>query len=238
MRFIAFFIAISLSTLKQYFAFFLTIFGRVIVYCYHMYQVGDLRRRYQRRLRQRLIAAAGIVVVMLISYFFIFRNSSFLSGNNTPGIITSVEPVADSLTFQSALFDTAHLPENEVVISKKTPVSTFDPESNLNTNPDSYRENDKTIAKSPGTKQLAEKNAGDFYEVATIAHFYNAPDERSRSKTFINYWNNSSASLKAVDEKNGFVYVRFQNQLDQTTEGWLRKKDLKKVNMMYANNKE
>jgi len=202
-----------------------------------MYQVGDLRRKAQRRLKQRLIAAAGILVIMVISYFFIFRTTLFFSGNNT-GTITSVEPVADSLSFQSALFDTAHLPENEVVIRKNASVSTFDPNSTQNATGQQYEENQSTVTKTPGTKSLAEENTGDFYEVATVAHFYNAPNERSRSKTFINYWNNSSASIKAVDEKNGFVYVRFQNQLSQITEGWLRKKDLKRVNMMYANNKE
>ncbi|GEO11021.1 hypothetical protein [Segetibacter aerophilus] len=76
------------------------------------------------------------------------------------------------------------------------------------------------------------------YKVISVAHFYNEPDEQTRRKAFINYWNNSYASIRPLDETDGFIYVVFKNHLGQTTKGWLRKKDLKRVKGAYENTKE
>jgi serine/threonine-protein kinase len=67
------------------------------------------------------------------------------------------------------------------------------------------------------------------YKIVSKAYFYNEPDESTRRNAFVVHWNNSYATLNALDEENGFVYVVFRNLQNQTSKGWLRKKDLRPV---------
>ena len=68
------------------------------------------------------------------------------------------------------------------------------------------------------------------YKIIGKAYFHNSPDESSRRNAFVVHWNNSYATLQPLDEKNGFVYVVFRNHQNQTSKGWLRKKDLRPLN--------
>lgn len=81
--------------------------------------------------------------------------------------------------------------------------------------------------KTPEPRDTA-KTAG-LYKIRSKAYFHNEPDERTRRKAFVNHWNNSYATLKALDEKNGFIYVVFHNDMRQTSKGWLLKKDLRPI---------
>lgn len=63
-----------------------------------------------------------------------------------------------------------------------------------------------------------------FTLFSTYAYFYSSPDEASKRAANINVWNN--ARLKAIDDRNGFIYVVYTNDKGQTSKGWLRKKDL------------
>ena len=67
------------------------------------------------------------------------------------------------------------------------------------------------------------------YKIVSKAYFHNKPDESTRRNAFVVHWNNAYATLNALDEENGFVYVVFKNDQNQTSKGWLRKKDLKPV---------
>ena len=67
------------------------------------------------------------------------------------------------------------------------------------------------------------------YKVPSKAYFYSQPNHRSRKANFINNWKKSYPPLNALDEKNGFIYVVFTDENRQTSEGWLRKKDVKPV---------
>jgi DNA gyrase/topoisomerase IV subunit A len=69
-----------------------------------------------------------------------------------------------------------------------------------------------------------------LYKVKTKAYFHNNADNNTRRKAFIVHWNNTYATLKPLDEKNGFIYVVFTNHLGQTSKGWLNKNDLYSVN--------
>ena len=73
------------------------------------------------------------------------------------------------------------------------------------------------------------KSSKGKYKIIDRAYFHNQPDESTRREAFLVHWNNSYATLEALDEKNGFIYVVFRNHLNQTSKGWLRKKDLKPV---------
>jgi serine/threonine protein kinase len=63
-----------------------------------------------------------------------------------------------------------------------------------------------------------------FTLFSTYAYFHSRPNEASKRDANINQWNN--ARLKAIDDRNGFIYVVYTNDKGQTSKGWLRKKDL------------
>jgi hypothetical protein len=65
-----------------------------------------------------------------------------------------------------------------------------------------------------------------LFKVKSKAYLHTEPDHNTRRNAFIVHWNNSYATLKALDEKNGFVYIVFTNHKGQTSRGWLRKSDL------------
>lgn len=65
------------------------------------------------------------------------------------------------------------------------------------------------------------------YRVLSKAHFFNRPDESTERNAFIVHWNN--AVLKPIKEENDFLYIVFTNIWGQTSKGWLRKKDLVRV---------
>ena len=69
--------------------------------------------------------------------------------------------------------------------------------------------------------------AAERYTVISKAYFHTTPDESSRRDAFINPWNN--AILTPQDDMHGFIYVVYTNADGQTSRGWLRKKDLKKL---------
>ena len=83
---------------------------------------------------------------------------------------------------------------------------------------------EKTNEENTGTAATKER-----YKIIDKAYFHNQPDESTRRNAFVNHWNNSYATLQPLDEKNGFIYVEFRNHLNQTSKGWLRKKDLKPI---------
>jgi serine/threonine-protein kinase len=72
-----------------------------------------------------------------------------------------------------------------------------------------------------------ERDLGQYRVVAAKAYFHNQPDESTRRRANINPWNN--ATLTALDEENGFIYIIYTNAQGQTSRGWLRKRDLKPV---------
>jgi hypothetical protein len=106
-------------------------------------------------------------------------------------------------------------------------------------------ENRRVVLKSPEddnqrrrSVRTKERVPGAVYEVLSEAYLYNRPSEQARSKAYISYWNNSNGSIKSLRERNGFVYVECKDNLGQTAQGWLRKKDLKQVSTVYEATKE
>jgi len=62
------------------------------------------------------------------------------------------------------------------------------------------------------------------YHIASKANFYNAPDENTMRSTFIS----GNKTVGALEEKNGFIFVEYTNDLGFTSKGWLSKRDLTK----------
>jgi hypothetical protein len=69
-------------------------------------------------------------------------------------------------------------------------------------------------------------NSKGRYKIAGKAYFHDEPDESTRRNAFVIHWNNSYATLEALDETTNFIYVEFRNHKKQVSKGWLRKKDL------------
>lgn len=65
------------------------------------------------------------------------------------------------------------------------------------------------------------------YKVASKANFYSSPDENTLRSTFISQGDDKIVG--ALEDKNGFIYVVYTNDLGYVTRGWLSKKDLEKV---------
>jgi serine/threonine-protein kinase len=61
------------------------------------------------------------------------------------------------------------------------------------------------------------------FMVVSRAYFYTEPDEKTRRAAYIIPSNNTVVT--AMDEKDGFIYIIFDNQVTKTS-GWLRKRDL------------
>ncbi|MBL7699508.1 MAG: hypothetical protein JNK79_15185 [Chitinophagaceae bacterium] len=64
------------------------------------------------------------------------------------------------------------------------------------------------------------------YKVTSKANFYNNPDENSMRGTFIS--GDANKVVEALEEKDGFIYVVYTNDLGFTSRGWLSKQDLTK----------
>ena len=187
-----------------------------------MYQVGDIRRKSQRRLKLRLIVFAAVIVAGLLVYFLLYK-TGLVNDQGTPETITSVETVEDSLS--EKLFDTVHIPEKEVVIQTDSQIADLANNENVKkaTPPATSKSQDIETTE----EKMAERLNNTAYKVISIAHFHTKPDADTRRSAFINHWNN--AVLQPLDDKNGFIYIVFTNDEGRTTKGWLRKKDLKPI---------
>lgn len=200
-----------------------------------MYYYGrDKKRRAKKRLKQGLIVFA-LIGVLSVSYFLFFNDNS----DN----IASVDPVENSLLARKILAGDGQSGEDRGGNATDVRFSSTDK--------DGYEEpvipknrNTAVVSKNnEGEKLLnsgkgAKRSPGSFYEVKSVAHFYNEPNERARRNDVIEYWNHSNASIKPITEKNNFIYIEFTYPSGETAKGWLRKKDLKKVNTVYGNYKD
>ncbi len=109
----------------------------------------------------------------------------------------------------------------EEQVNDNTPGVASEPSNTPAYNP-SYNSNTRKGANEPATVKTQ-------YKVPAKAYFYRHPNHQSRKATFISNWEKSYAPLNALDEKNGFIYVVFTDDRGKTSEGWLRKKDVKRV---------
>lgn len=65
------------------------------------------------------------------------------------------------------------------------------------------------------------------YKITSKANFYYGPDEDALRNTFISAGDDKIVG--ALEDKNGFIYVVYTNDLGYTSKGWLSKKDLTKL---------
>lgn len=73
------------------------------------------------------------------------------------------------------------------------------------------------------TPAIVRTVLGEYKVVADRAYFHNQPDEATRRSA---YMVPSEDVLKALEERDGFVYTEFTNSRGQTSKGWLKKEDI------------
>ncbi|AMR33016.1 hypothetical protein A0256_17115 [Mucilaginibacter sp. PAMC 26640] len=80
----------------------------------------------------------------------------------------------------------------------------------------------------PADTAVPTIKGGDVGKIFTVfstqANFHTEPTAASVRRAYINRFNN--VRLKALDDKNGYIYVIFTNDRGQVSTGWLDKKDL------------
>jgi hypothetical protein len=78
---------------------------------------------------------------------------------------------------------------------------------------------------TPPPAAPANKSVIATYKVTSKANFYNSPDENTMRGTFISA---GDKTVEALEDRNGFIYVEYTNDLGFTSKGWLSKTDLTK----------
>lgn len=81
-----------------------------------------------------------------------------------------------------------------------------------------------SLASVPSTQvPVKRKVIGEYKVAAPRAFFYNEPREATIRNA---YATPSDAIVKALEEKDGFIYTEYTNDRGQLSKGWLRLKDL------------
>lgn len=90
----------------------------------------------------------------------------------------------------------------------------------------------------PATEKTEKKGSSEIaYTVMSKAYFYEQPDESTKREVFVEN-STSPLPLKPREERNGFVYVIVPSKQGISTFGWLRKKDLRRVEVVLNDSKQ
>lgn len=200
-----------------------------------MYYYGrEKRRRFKKRVKLGIAALATIGVIIL-SYFVFFDT------DRKPDIIYSVNSATDNALARNYQGQSAEAAMEKTGMQQDSRKGDFEvlTKTSISQSDGSKESSPQKISVSQTENVVPVRRPSNetVYQVISEAHFYNKPHERARRKDFIPYWN-VSTSLKPLKEKKGFVYVKYKTPLGKTSSGWLRKKDLKKVNTFYDNSKD
>lgn len=179
-----------------------------------------------------LIFIAGLGAFAAISYFKNSKSSE-VANNDAPIVIDSASTSANDNVITDTIIKSEQV-KKPVGTKRKT-----DSVQRKQELPQVKERQTSNAAKADAAEIQKEKeeiaarnnnednSAGKYKLASRRVYFHNEPDESTRRNAFIVHWNN--ATLTALDEKNGFIYVVFTNHMGQTSKGWLPKKDLKLV---------
>lgn len=119
------------------------------------------------------------------------------------------------------------------IIGNKKPVIQKQKATVKATPDDEYNEDEvnavldeKTTTTKPAAVAATPRQPIGKYKVTSKANFYNSADENTMRGTFIS--GSADKTVEALEDKNGFIYVEYTNDLGFTSKGWLSKKDLTK----------
>jgi serine/threonine-protein kinase len=198
----------------------------------------DVTFREERKVEQRKPFLLPLVLILAVVGLGAYGAYRFLGAERSEKIVSSTE--ADTAQIDTGL---VAINTNEEEREPKIPVTKkVDTTASVKADEYEYDEEevprDSTIVAMPAvetdTAKATESNpppkaksSAGKYRVKSKAYFHNQPDESTRREAFIVHWNN--ATLNALEEKDGFIYVVFTNHMGQTSKGWLRTSDLTKV---------
>lgn len=187
-----------------------------------------------------LLALAALTA--LASYYMFFKeppeprsgaayntpalDSSAYAGNDSLAAGVHSKPVIPPLPAVAMDDDTTGKEENEAPSAGlTTPATTAERQAKKSPG----RNDTRPVINQDTENEEPQPDAKEKYTVAEPkAYFYSQPDESTRRNIFMVDTNNTE--LTPVDESNGFIYVVFFNTDGEITRGWLRKKDLQRIN--------
>ena len=148
--------------------------------------------------------------------------------DSVPNIIGDKKPVAANKQKQAAaLTPDEEYNEEEVNATLREETKPVRRPSSIANKPAAAAEETETAATQPVVTKPAEpRPVIAKYRVTSKANFYNAPDENTMRSTFIS--ESANKTVNALEDKNGFIYVEYTNDLGFTSKGWLSKTDLTK----------
>lgn len=167
------------------------------------------------------------IVLLPLLYFFILKPNFFVSKTEVASrTVIQTEDTIKVVASANSTIRKAQV-ENKKETKKDTPIIV---KENLRTEEESIKSETLPIEEQKEEKLENKKQNTSSYKVISKAYFYNEPDANTQREAYIIHWNNSYAKIEALEERNGFIYVVFKNHLNQVSKGWLRKRDLRKVN--------
>ena len=172
-------------------------------------------------------------LLFITSWLSIFTVYNLVANDNLKNNSTATSlPVAIDTLVQSK-DHTSQILNSEVIFTedakkKKASGSKEVLNSSANDNIPTPLNNAKNRTDEPDTNVNVTADSKS-YKVKSKAYFYNQPDGSTRRNAFITHWDNRYATLKALNDKDGFVYVVFTNYQGQVSKGWLLKSDLSPV---------
>ncbi len=198
--------------------------------------VLDPGRYIAERSVKNVLFALLTMILFAFLYFFIFRNGLLTSKSAIKDTAITVQPrsMKDSVQTKKRISKTVIKGKDDSAKVKDNFATNRLENKSIKIKPDVAKTSPASEVSSPPAKTSPPKainpSSATRYKVISKAYFYDQPNEGTRRRAFINHWNNSYADIKALEEKDGFIYVVFTNHLNQTSRGWLRKKDLTKNN--------
>jgi len=134
----------------------------------------------------------------------------------------AAEPRANANNTANTAKTTTRAPQPEQKAEEEAPVKQ-QPQATVATTPPPAAA-PVTTPVQPQPQPVAERPVIARYIVSSKANFYNDPDENTLRSYFISPGSNKI--VNALEEKNGFIYVEFKNDVGYVTKGWLSKADL------------
>jgi hypothetical protein len=153
--------------------------------------------------------------------------------DSVPNIIGDKKPVSTNTVATNkqkqaaALTPDEEYNEEEVNATLREETKPVRRPSSIATKPAAPAEEAGTATTQPVVTRPAEaRPVIAKYRVTSKANFYNSPDENTMRSTFIS--ESANKTVNALEDKNGFIYVEYTNDLGFTSKGWLSKTDLTK----------
>jgi serine/threonine-protein kinase len=197
----------------------------------------DATFREERKVERRKSFLMPLLLILAVAGLGAYGAYHFLGTDRSENAVSSI--INDSTQVDTGFVATNTIEEEPEVKPAVSLPKNEDSEASVKA--DDYYEQeakDSTIVAMPDTETdtakgneseppMKRESSAGKYRVKSKAYFHNQPDESTRREAFIVHWNN--ATLTALEERDGFVYVVFKNHMGQTSKGWLRTSDLTKV---------